>query len=77
MGVALHVFIVDGGKIRIEHTFYGETEADAEAIRDLHLRICPMLRTADEAERTIEELEEDVDPPAPEDFEEIAEEAGG
>jgi hypothetical protein len=71
MGVALHSYKIDSdGKIRVRHTFYAPTEADAEALKIMHAGGCKAYGPAVRAEETIDVLVEDVEPPTEEDAEE-------
>ena len=63
MAYKLEVGIPDtDGRIRIMHTFYGETEEECEKLRDGHADICPNfgphLKSGDVTEE-IEEIDDD------------------
>lgn len=59
MSWALHSFKVDhDGKIRVAHTFYGETEHEATSHLHGHADICPKFGPAYKANETIEILVE-------------------
>lgn len=59
MPIALHSFKIDDDKhIRICHTFYGETEAEAKQHQRDHARDCPHYGPALAAGRTIDIVEE-------------------
>jgi len=67
MAIALHSFKIDSdGEIRICHTFYGETEAEAEATQKAHAKDCPHYGPALAQGKTID-ITEDLDElPVPE-----------
>jgi hypothetical protein len=59
MPIALHSFKIDSdGEIRICHTFYGETEAEAEGYQKAHAKDCPHYGPALAAGKTIDITEE-------------------
>jgi hypothetical protein len=67
MPFALHSFILEpnptrkdaaGARILVQHTFYGETEAEAEKFKRHHLGSCEYFRAAEKEHRVIEILEE-------------------
>lgn len=61
MAVALHVDkLEDDGTIRVRHTFYGETEDECYALRDLHADGCKAFGPALQREDVDEEIE-DID----------------
>lgn len=68
MGVALHSYKVDtDGRIRVRHTFYAETEAEAEQLKLMHAGGCKAYGPAVKAEETIDEVVHDVEPPTEDD----------
>ncbi len=60
MPIALHSYILEPKtrRVLVEHTFYGETEAEADKFKAHHLDACSYFRSAEEEERTIEIVEE-------------------
>lgn len=74
----LEVAIVDGGDntIKVVHQFYGMTRKEVETYRREHLSNCGYFRSAENDDRTIEELEEieDSELPTPDDYEDEEEE---
>lgn len=59
MAIALHSWKKDAdGKIRVRHTFYAATEAEAEALMEEHGEGCEAFGPALEEGHTIEVLEE-------------------
>ena len=66
MAVALHSYKIDpDGIIRVRHTFYGATEAEAERLKAAHADGCKSYGPAVEAEQTEDVLVEDVERPIP------------
>lgn len=59
---ALHVEVIPkgGGRVSVEHIFYGETEEEAREVFREHAAGCSFLTPAIEEER-IEEYAEEVD----------------
>ena len=59
MPYALHIDVVpaDGGKIAVEHVFYGHTEEECRAVFETHAAGCDFLGPAIEEDRIEEELE--------------------
>lgn len=71
MGVALHSYKLDSdGKIRVRHTFYAATEADAENLKTMHAGGCKAYGPAVQREETIDVIVLDVKPPTEEDADE-------
>jgi hypothetical protein len=61
MPVALHSWIVEkDGKILVRHTFFAETEEDADKLLKQHAGGCAHFGPADAAGETIE-IVEDID----------------
>jgi hypothetical protein len=59
MAYALHVDKLDSdGTIRVRHTFYGETEAECETLRDAHGEGCKAFGPALQQEKVIQDFEE-------------------
>lgn len=59
MAIALHVDKRDSDfKVRVRHTFYGETLAECYQLRDQHAGGCQAFGPALEREEIIEETEE-------------------
>jgi hypothetical protein len=60
MAKALHVYVIPpgGGKVAVEHIFYGCTEEECDRIFDTHAEGCEFLGPAIEEERVIEEIED-------------------
>lgn len=59
MAIALHSWKKDAdGKIRVRHTFYAATEAEAEALMEEHGEGCEAFGPALEEGHTIEVTEE-------------------
>jgi hypothetical protein len=79
MAFCLEVAIIDGGDrtIKVVHQFYGYTETEVETYKREHLGSCEYFRSAEQAGRTIEELEEvdESEMPTEEDYE-FEEDAG-
>lgn len=73
MAYLLEVAIVDGGDktIKVVHQFYGLSRKEVETYRREHLSNCGYFRSAEEDDRTYEELEEieDSELPTAEDYE--------
>lgn len=64
MAIALHSYkIDDDGEIRVCHTFYGDTLAEAEKVLADHAEICPKYGPAYKADDTIEVVDEIEDLP--------------
>lgn len=53
-------YIVDpgDGKIKVSHTFYGHTRAEAEEYREHHIASCEYFSAAVEEGREMQEIEE-------------------
>jgi hypothetical protein len=59
MPIALHSFkIDDDGHIRVQHTFYGRDEAEAEEFLEAHAEICPKFGPAERHGNTVQIVEE-------------------
>jgi len=61
MAHALHVYIVpeeEGGKVQIEHVFYGETKEECRELFEGHQHVCKNFGPAVADGRTAEEWEE-------------------
>lgn len=58
MPYALHIDVVpaDGGKIAVEHVFYGHTEEECRAVFETHADGCAFLGPAIDEDRIEEEL---------------------
>jgi hypothetical protein len=71
MAFELIVDTFDSDGIVVRHTFYGDTEADAEARKADHVAACPSLRRAEQEGRAFEFVEEigDDEVPAEDDYE--------
>jgi hypothetical protein len=69
----LTVYIVDAGDdtIKVGHQFFGLTEREVETYKREHLASCEYFRSAENEQRTIEEMEDvgSDELPDPEDFE--------
>jgi hypothetical protein len=66
MAIALHSFKIDpDGEIRICHTFYGETETEAEGFQKAHAKDCPHYGPALALGKTIDITEEIDELPVP------------
>ena len=75
MPIALHSWKKDAdGKIRVRHTFYAETEEEAEALMEAHGEGCKSFGPALEAGETTEVVEEIDELPAPETIDDWGEE---
>lgn len=78
MAFLLEVAIIDGGDqtIKVVHQFYGLSRKEVETYRREHLSNCGYFRSAENDDRTIEQLEEieDSELPTREDYEEEEEE---
>jgi hypothetical protein len=78
MAIALNVDIFDAdGRVIVRHVFFGEDEAEAEELKQAHLKACSEFRAADAEGRTGEFTEDidDEDVPTEADYEEEEEEA--
>jgi hypothetical protein len=72
MGFALHSYKIDSdGRIRVRHTFYGDTEDDVRNLQTMHAGGCKAYGPAVKRRETIDVLVEDVDPPTAEDCEDF------
>ena len=72
MATALNVDIFDvNGRVIVRHVFFGEDEAEAEELKQSHLKACGQFRQADAENRTGEFTEEidDEDVPTEADYE--------
>ncbi len=70
MAVALHAWIVDkDGEIRVRHTFFAETEEDADRLLKQHAASCPGAAGGETIE-VVEDIDELPDAETIEDFEE-------
>jgi len=60
MPYALHVYVVPpgGGKVNVEHVFYGHSEDEADQLFETHADGCEFLGPAIAAGRVIEIVEE-------------------
>ena len=78
MAYCLEVAIIDGGDqtIKVVHQFFGYSEREVETYKREHLASCEYFRAAEQAGRTIEELEEmdESELPTAEDYETVDEE---
>lgn len=67
------MYIVDAGDdtIKVGHQFFGLTEREVETYKREHLASCEYFRSAENEQRTIEEMEDvgSDELPDPEDFE--------
>lgn len=71
MAYALHAYKVDkGGKIAVEHIFYGETERECDEGLEAHADICPRFGPAVKENHVITFYEEIDAMPTPESVEE-------
>jgi hypothetical protein len=68
MSVCITVHIVDQGEIKVSHQFWGETEEEAEDYLDHHKESCSYFRSNYESGNVIEEVDDEVERPEPEDF---------
>ena len=68
MSVCITVHIVDNGKIKVSHQFWGESETECERLVDHHKQSCSYFRSNFENGTVIEEVDEDCERPEPEDF---------
>lgn len=76
--IALHSYKIDGdGEIRVRHTFYAETEDEAENLMDDHADGCKAYGPALESGDTIEILETGVPAPDVEELERVSDAQGG
>jgi hypothetical protein len=59
-GVAIHSFVLPpgGGKVKVEHVFYGETEEEAQAAMDAHAAGCKAFGPAVKDGETVEQIED-------------------
>jgi hypothetical protein len=48
----------DDGKIRVMHTFFGDTRAECLKLRDAHADVCPNFGPAVKADDVTEDFEE-------------------
>jgi hypothetical protein len=72
MTVALHSGVIDkDGKVRVHHTFYGETETMARRTMENHAAGCAVFGPALENGHTIEVLNEIDEMPTEETFPEF------
>jgi hypothetical protein len=73
MAFVLEVYVIDKGDatIKVQHSFFGVTEAEVQTYYREHQASCEYFRAAVQEGRVIEELEEidDDDLPDPEDWE--------
>ncbi len=78
MPVALHSYILEPETLRVlvRHTFYGETEEEADRYKEHHLKSCEYFRAAENEGRTIEVVEEIARLPDADVLEELEEEGG-
>ncbi|TMI88317.1 MAG: hypothetical protein E6H00_12860 [Bacillati bacterium ANGP1] len=65
MPTALHSFIQENGRVIVQHTFFGKTEAEAAKWKAHHLASCEYFRAAEKEGRTIEISEELDELPQP------------
>lgn len=73
MAVALNVDIFEeDGEVAVRHTFFADSEEEAQEVKQEHMAHCEQLRKADAEGRTGEWSEEidDDDVPNEEDYEE-------
>lgn len=70
MAVEIEVYVVQGGEIRVKHSFFGRTESEARAAMDKFSAKFPDALGAD----SIETTDDDVQMPDPDDFDEEDEE---
>ncbi len=72
MAVALHIFVVpkDNPRVKVEHVFYGDTEAEAQETFKAHAAGCEFLGPAITEKRVEEEVEDIDDADWPEFFDE-------
>lgn len=68
-GVEIEVMIIDAGKIHVKHSFYGRTEAEARGYLERHMESCSYFKSNYEADNVIELVDEEVELPEPDDFE--------
>lgn len=73
MAYMLEIAIVDGGDrtIKVVHQFFGLSRREVETYKREHLESCEYFKSAEQAGRTLESLEEiDADElPTPDDWE--------
>lgn len=61
MAYQLTAWKIEGdGSVRVKHTFYGETEAEAQEHFDEHVSICPKFGPA-ERDGDVESVMEEID----------------
>lgn len=59
MAIALHSFKIDNdGRVRVQHTFYADSEDEAQEMLEQHAEICPKFGPAFAAKDTVEIYEE-------------------
>lgn len=76
MAIALHAYKVDeDGRITVQHIFYGETEDEADAGFQAHVKICPKFGPAEKEGRIISFYQEIDEVPTVESAELEADEA--
>lgn len=68
MSVCLTAHIVDNGEIKVSHQFWGETEAECEEYLEHHKNSCSYFKSNYDAGNVITEVDDDIDRPEPEDF---------
>ena len=69
IGVEIEVMIIDGGQIHVKHSFYGRTEAEARGYLERHKESCSYFKSNYEAGNMIELVDDDMELPEPDDFE--------
>jgi hypothetical protein len=76
MAVALHSFKMDDdGQIRVRHTFYADTEEEADALLEAHAEVCPKFGPAVRGDRTVQVVEEIENLPTPDTVDDFANDA--
>jgi len=75
MAYAIHAYAIgEDGEIRVQHIFYGRTEAEADEHFRAHVKACPMFGPADQDGRLRTFVDDDARLPTEESVEEEAEE---
>ena len=75
MAVEIEVYIVDrDGSIKVKHSFYGETYAEAHEYLEHHKASCSYFKTNYDEGNVVEFVDEEVDVPDADDLREEAEE---
>lgn len=68
MACCITVHIVDNGEIRVSHDFWGETEEEARGYLENHLASCEYFKSNWNAGTVIEEIDDEIDRPEPDEF---------